>query len=45
MAMEQQEHFHGLCILHGQTLVEKWQKEPTKVYQKGSEYRLKEGKS
>ena len=48
MAVERQDHFHGMCILRGCTLVEKWQKEPTQAYQKGSEwhsvYQLKEGK-
>ena len=47
-AEERYEHFHGLCILRGRELVDKWWKESTEPYQKGSEwhsaYRLKEQK-
>ncbi|KAJ7476653.1 hypothetical protein FB451DRAFT_1173522 [Mycena latifolia] len=47
--LERYEHFHGLCILRGRELVDKWWKESTEPYQKGSEwhsaYRLKEQKA
>lgn len=48
VSLERLEQFHGLCILRGRSLVEKWQSESTEPYKKGNEwysvYRLKEGK-
>ncbi|KAJ6489120.1 hypothetical protein C8R45DRAFT_929812 [Mycena sanguinolenta] len=48
-AEERLEHFRGLCILRGHTLVNKWRQESTTPYQKGNEwysvYRMKEQKA